>query len=367
MDNQANILAINHDLPIRTNEPVHNGKVRSVYWLTEEDSKRLIKQHQYPVAENTPLAIMIISDRISAFDCIFQGEQGLKGVPGKGVALNTIAQYWFTRFQEANLADNHILDVPHPLVWIVQKARPIKIEAIIRQYITGSMWRAYEKGERLFCGNRLPEGLKQNQKLPKPIITPSTKGILKNIPNVPEQDDVNISEQDINNHFQAFGFEHINDVEQYKKLLTQGFTLISQELEKIDQLFVDTKFEFGYITNKQGKSQLIYMDEVGTPDSSRIWDKKAYLQGEIIENSKELFRKNLLNYVPDPNILLDNSRMVERQQLAKNTLLPTNIINEIATTYLKIAKKITHQEMNIPINPRAEIIKILNKKYGVVK
>ena len=81
------VLAVNDDLPIRTNKPVHSGKVRSVYWLTEEDSQRLIKEKGYDVAEDAPLAIMVISDRISAFDCIWHGQGGLKGVPGKGAAL----------------------------------------------------------------------------------------------------------------------------------------------------------------------------------------------------------------------------------------------------------------------------------------
>ena len=101
------VLAVNDDLPIRTDKPVHSGKVRSVYWLTDADSRRLIKEKNYPVAEDTPLAVMVISDRISAFDCIFHGEQGLNGIPGKGAALNTISNYWFDCFKEQGLADSH--------------------------------------------------------------------------------------------------------------------------------------------------------------------------------------------------------------------------------------------------------------------
>ena len=95
---------------------------------------------------------MVISDRISAFECIWHGEGGMNGVPGKGAALNAISNHWFKLFRENGLADSHILDIPHPFVWIVQKAKPVMIEAICRQYITGSMWRAYAKGEREFCG-----------------------------------------------------------------------------------------------------------------------------------------------------------------------------------------------------------------------
>ena len=139
------VLAVNDNLPIRTDKPVHSGKVRSVYWLTAEDSARLIREKGYNVPVDTPLAIMVISDRISAFDCIWHGEDGLNGVPGKGAALNAISSHWFKLFKDKGLADSHILDIPHPFVWIVQKARPVMVEAIARQYITGSMWRKKKK------------------------------------------------------------------------------------------------------------------------------------------------------------------------------------------------------------------------------
>lgn len=149
---------------------------------------------------------MVISDRISAFDCIWTGEGAMRGVPGKGAALNAISNHWFKLFKEQGLADSHILDIPHPLVWIVQKARPVMIEAIARQYITGSMWRSYQKGEREFCGIEIPDGLQKDQKLPELLITPSSKGILKGIPGVPEADDVNVTRKNIEDSFPAFGF-----------------------------------------------------------------------------------------------------------------------------------------------------------------
>ena len=179
------VLAVNNDLPIRTGQPVHSGKVRSVYWLTDADSARLIQSRGYNVAPDAPLAIMVISDRISAFECIWHGEGGMNGVPGKGAALNAISNHWFKRFREQGLADSHILEIPHPLVWIVQRARPVMVEAIARQYITGSMWRAYASGDREVCGIQLPDDLEKDQKLPDLLITPSTKGILTGIPGVP--------------------------------------------------------------------------------------------------------------------------------------------------------------------------------------
>jgi phosphoribosylaminoimidazole-succinocarboxamide synthase len=360
------VLAINNDLPIRTDKPVHSGKVRSVYWLTEADSRRLIVDKGYDVAPDAPLAIMVISDRISAFDCVWQGEGGLLGVPGKGAALNAISNHWFDLFREQGLADSHILDIPHPFVWIVQKAKPVMIEAICRQYITGSMWRAYEKGEREFCGIQLPEELQKDQSLDQLLVTPSTKGILKGIPKVPEADDVNITRANIVDNYQAFGFRDSADVDTYERLLKEGFTVISKALAEVDQVFVDTKFEFGFVTDKSGVEKLIYMDEVGTPDSSRIWDGPSYREGKIVENSKEGFRQLLLNHFPDPDILLNKERMLERQVLARDNQLPVDVLMAISKTYVGIAEKIIGEKLQLSNNPKAEIIAVLKDEYGLI-
>lgn len=360
------VLAVNNDLPIRTDRPVHSGKVRSVYWLTEADSRRLIEEKGYDVAPDAPLAIMVISDRISAFDCIWHGEGGLNGVPGKGAALNSISNHWFRLFREQGLADSHILDIPHPFVWIVQKARPVMIEAICRQYITGSMWRAYSKGEREFCGITLPEGLQKDQKLPELLMTPSTKGILRGIPGVPEADDVNITRANLVDNYEAFGFRSAADVDQYEKLLKEGFAVISNALAELDQVFVDTKFEFGYVTDAAGNEKLIYMDEVGTPDSSRIWDGPAYRDGKVIEKSKEGFRQLLLNHFPDPDILLNKDRMPEREALARDNALPTEVLMDVSRTYLDIAEKVVGHPIELSDNPKAEIIEILRDQYGLI-
>ena len=360
------VLAVNDDLPIRTDAAVHSGKVRSVYWLTAADSARLVAERGYDVAADAPLAIMVISDRISAFDCIWHGEGGMYGVPGKGAALNAISNHWFRLFREQGLAASHILEIPHPLVWIVQKARPVMIEAIARQYITGSMWRAYAEGEREFCGIELPDGLQRDQKLPELLITPSTKGILEGIPGVPAVDDVNITRRDIEANYAAFNFLNSADVDLYEKLLREGFDLISGALARLDQIFVDTKFEFGYVTDRNGVDKLIYMDEVGTPDSSRIWDGPAWREGRVVENSKEGFRQLLLNHFPEPDILLNKARMAERQQLARETDLPTEVLMAVSDTYVGIAEKITGASLTLSENPRSEIIEVLGDSYGLI-
>ena len=360
------VLAVNNNLPIRTNSPVHSGKVRSVYWLTDEDSQRLIREKGYDVASDAPLAIMVISDRISAFECIWRGEGGMNGVPGKGAALNAISNHWFKLFREHGLADSHIVDIPHPLVWIVQKAEPVMVEAIARQYITGSMWRSYAKGEREFCGIQIADGLEKDQKLPDLLITPSTKGILKGIPGVPEVDDVNITRNDLLNNLKAFNFRSETDVDSYETLLKDGFAVISQELEKVGQIFVDTKFEFGYVKDKMGVEKLIYMDEVGTPDSSRMWDSTAYQQGDIVENSKEGFRQMLLNHFPEPDILLNKDRMEERTALARDNALPEAALMAVSDTYVGMAEKITGEKLPLSDNPKAEILAVLSEQYDLV-
>ncbi|MBV7264480.1 phosphoribosylaminoimidazolesuccinocarboxamide synthase [Photobacterium sp. WH24] len=360
------VLAVNDDLPIRTDQPVHSGKVRSVYWLTEADSRRLIKEKGYNVRPDAPLAIMVISDRISAFDCIWHGEGGLKGVPGKGAALNAISNHWFHLFREKGLADSHILDIPHPFIWIVQKARPIKVEAICRQYITGSMWRAYANGDREFCGIQVPDGLTKDQKLPEVLITPSTKGILHDIPGVPAVDDVNVTRNDLLNNYQAFNFSQPEDVDHYEVLLKEGFGVISDALAQLDQMFVDTKFEFGYVTDAQGQEKMIYMDEVGTPDSSRIWDGPSYREGKIVENSKEDFRQLLLNHFPDPDILLNKERMDEREALARDNALPEDVLMQVSRIYTGIAEKVTGKKIELSGNPKEEIITVLRNEYGLI-
>ena len=360
------VLAVNDDLPIRTNQSVHSGKVRSVYWLSESDSRRLINERGYNVANDAPLAIMVISDRISAFECIWRGEGDMRGIAGKGAALNAISNHWFKLFKDQGLAESHILDVPHPLVWIVQKAKPVMIEAICRQYITGSMWRAYEKGERDFCGIALEDGLGRDEKLSELLITPSTKGILTGIPGVPEVDDVNISRTDIERNIDSFKFKNLDDVDLYERLLKEGFNVISEELSKLDQIFVDTKFEFGYVSDADGNDKLIYMDEVGTPDSSRIWDGPNYRNEKIIENSKEGFRQLLLNHFPDPDILLNKNRMDERYALARNNELPEEVMMQVSQTYVSLAEKITETQLKISEDPKSEILAILDNDYGLI-
>ena len=151
-----------------------------------------------------------------------------------------------------------------------------------------------------------------------------------------------------------------------KKLLTEGFDVISAALAELDQIFVDTKFEFGYVKDRNGNDKLIYMDEVGTPDSSRIWDGEQFRAGKIVENSKEGFRQLLLNHFPDPDILLNKDRMNEREALARDNALPADVLWAVSKTYIAIAEKITGKKIILSINPKKEIVDILRNKYQLI-
>lgn len=357
------------DLPLRHEGDVHSGKVRSVYWLSPADSQRLVKERGYNVPEDTALGVMVISDRISAYEIIWQGEDGLMGVPGKGASLNATAEHWFKEFEKAGLAGNHILDTPHPLVWIVRRAKPIMVEAIARQYITGSMWRAYEKGERQICGIQIPDGLKNGDKMPELLITPSTKGILTGIPGVPEIDDVNVTRSQILANHEKFAFASKADVDRYERLLAEGVKIISDQAAAAGQLLADTKFEFGYVANPAGAESpfsMIYIDEVGTLDSSRYWDLDAYRQGKMVENSKERFRQILCDTVPDKDVLLNKDRMAERGPLGKSFKVPVESMMAIGDLYREMAEKFTGSPVPRIENARQEILAALSA-YGIVQ
>ena len=210
----------NDDLPIRTDKPIHSGKVRAAGWLTAADSKRPSRRKS--TWRRTLSCNHGDQRRISAYECIWRGK-GMLGVPGK---CGTQRHLKSLSAKEKGLADSHILEVPHPLVWVVQRAAPVMIEAIIRGYITGSMWRDYSKGSREFCGIDIPDGLKKDSKLPELLVTPSTKGLLTGIEGVPEIDDVNVSREVIAKNYAKFNFASADDIATYEKLLKEGFGVI---------------------------------------------------------------------------------------------------------------------------------------------
>ncbi|KAA6351353.1 Phosphoribosylaminoimidazole-succinocarboxamide synthase [termite gut metagenome] len=237
---------------------VYHGKVRDVYNINDE------------------LLVMIASDRISAFDVILP-----KGIPFKGQVLNQIASHFLDA--TADIVPNWKMATPDPMVTVGVKCRSFPIEMIIRGYLTGSAWREYQAGCRLFCGVALPNGMRENQKFPTPLITPTTKADTGH--------DENISKKEIVGQH-IISEEDYELMEQYTCALFRRGTEIAAGKGLI---LVDTKYEFG---KKEGKIYLI--DEIHTPDSSRYFYAEGYKE-KFAKNepqkqlSKEFVRQWLIN------------------------------------------------------------------------
>ncbi|EAQ99352.1 phosphoribosylaminoimidazolesuccinocarboxamide synthase [Congregibacter litoralis] len=362
----SSVLTVSDDLPLVTARPVHSGKVRSVYFLRPEDSRRLIEERGYAVAPHSDLAIMVISDRLSAFDCLWRSHN-YHGVPAKGAALNAIAAHWFSTFDAQGLTPHHLLEMPHPMVWIVRQARPVMIEAIARRYITGSLWRAYARGERLVGGVRLSDGLEQFQRLPELLFTPSTKGVIRNVPGVPETDDAPLAPAVLREHHKAFALHDEGQLDACVSALHSGFEVIEDSLAARGDLLVDTKFEFGIAPSRSGGEELIYMDEVGTPDSSRIWRRDDWEAGHPREHSKEQFRDALLSWVDDRELLLDSRRMEERAIYARNHAVPDEFFLDLSNTYVAQAENILGASLPVIDRPRDAMLDLLNEQFGLVR
>jgi phosphoribosylaminoimidazole-succinocarboxamide synthase len=207
---------------------------------------------------------LVSTDRQSAFD------RNLANIPFKGQVLTQTSKFWFDNTKD--IIPNHIIDVPDPNVVVGKKLTVFPVEMVIRGYITGvtstAAWTAYSKGEREFCGNTLPEGLKKNQKFEKPIITPTTKS---------EEHDEKISGEEIVKR-------ELMTQEQWDFVSEKALKLFERGTEiaaKNGLILVDTKYEFGY--DEQGNIYLI--DEIHTPDSSRFWIKETY-EGRLAKNEE---------------------------------------------------------------------------------
>lgn len=225
---------VNTDFHFKGQETVYHGKVRDVYFIDNDH------------------IVMLATDRISAFDVILP-----VGIPFKGQVLNQIAAYFLDATED--IVPNWKIATPDPMVTIGHRCEPFKVEIVIRGYITGSAWRAYQKGERSICGIDLPEGLKENQKFDRPIITPTTKADAGH--------DENISRGEII----AQGLVSEQDYAQIEKYTYALFARGQQMANERGLILVDTKYEFG---RKDGKIYLI--DEIHTPDSSRYFYADGY-------------------------------------------------------------------------------------------
>ena len=244
---------------------VYHGKVRDVYTINDD------------------IMVMVATDRISAFDVVLP-----KGIPFKGQVLNQIAAKFLDATQD--ICPNWKLATPDPQVTVGLKCEGFRVEMIIRGILTGSAWRDYEKGCREICGVKLPDGMKENQRFPEPIITPTTKA--------DEGHDMNISKEEIIAQC-IVSKEDYEVMEEYtRKLFARGQEIAAKQ----GLILVDTKYEFG---KRDGKVYLI--DEIHTPDSSRYFYAEGYeekfAKGEPQKQlSKEFVRQWLIehNFMNEP-------------------------------------------------------------------
>ncbi len=283
------ITQTHYSFPGQTN--FYRGKVRDVYTINDD------------------LLIMIVTDRISAFDTILP-----KGIPHKGQILNQIAARFLD--QTADIVPNWKLATPDPNVTAGIKCDPLPVEMVIRAYITGSAWRTYEKGQRTISGVTLPDGLKANQKLDKPIITPTTKAT--------DGHDQEISKDQII----AQGLVDRDIYEQIEQITYRLFERGQQYARSRGLILVDTKYEFGL---HNGKIYLI--DEVHTPDSSRYWYmddyEERFAQGKPPRQlSKEFVRQ----------WLIDNGFMGRENDQMPD--LSPEIINNISQRYIELYQQL---------------------------
>ena len=284
------IVKTNFKFPKQKDEYV--GKVRDVYNINDE------------------YLVMLVTDRISAFDVVLP-----KGIPYKGQILNQIASKFLDA--TADIVPNWKIATPDPMVTVGHKCEPFKVEMVIRGYLAGSSWREYKAGKRELCGLPLPEGMVENQKFPTPIITPTTKAA--------EGHDENISREEII----AQGLvspEDYEAIERYTYALFQRGTEIAA---KMGLILVDTKYEFG---KKDGKIYLI--DEIHTPDSSRYFYADGYEERLARgEKQRQLSKEFVREW------LMDNGfQGKEGQRVPEMT---PEVVDNITNRYIELYEHIT--------------------------
>lgn len=289
---------------------IHSGKVRDSFRIDEKTR------------------MIIATDRLSSFDSVLETL-----IPGKGAILNSLATFWFEKTKD--IIDNHLIESIHPNISLVKEAKPIKLEMIVRAYITGSAWRKYQKGSRELSGQKVPDGLKKNQPFPTPMVTPTTK----------EKSDREITEKEIIAEKWTTKKRYNEMKEISLKLFKRGQKLLSEK----GIILVDTKYEFGLIGNK-----LILIDEIHTPDSSRFWSAEDYKKdpSKVEQIDKEFVR----------NYLMKNK--IDGQYPTK---LPSKIVKETQKRYNNIFTIITGEKLNNDIDNTIDKMKNVLVKQKFMK
>lgn len=271
------------------------GKVRDVYNIADK------------------VLVMVVSDRISAFDVVLP-----KGIPFKGQILNQIAAKFLDA--TADIVPNWKISTPDPMVTLGKRCVPLKLEVIVRGYLAGSAWREYQAGARELCGVKLPEGMKENDKFPTPIITPTTKA--------DEGHDENISKEEAI----AKGIVSREDYELLEKYALALFQRGSEIAAKRGLILVDTKYEFG----KDG-DRIILIDEIHTPDSSRYFYADGYEEKQRKgEKQRQLSKEFVREW------LMENGFQGKEGQ--KVPEMTPEIVEKISERYMELYEHITGEK-----------------------
>jgi len=288
-----------HNTILQTNyifpnlKSLYRGKVRDVYNINDD------------------ILIMIVTDKISAFDYVLPA-----GIPYKGQVLNQIASHFLDA--TSDIVPNWKISSPDPMVTIGKKCEPFAVEMIVRGYLTGSSWRNYKKGDRQICGVKIPDGMIEHQKFDSPILTPTTKA---------EQGahDEDISREDIIKK----GIVSEQDYLQLEKYSLALFQRGTEMAAKKGLILVDTKYEFG---KKDGKIYLI--DEIHTPDSSRYF----YADGYEERQSKGIAQKQLSKEFVREWLMANGFHGLEGQKMP---VIPEDFITQVSDRYIELYENIT--------------------------
>ncbi len=296
------------------------GKVRDVYTINEE------------------LLIMVTSDRISAFDVVLP-----RAIPYKGQVLNQIAARFLDSTED--IVPNWKIAVPDPMVTVGRLCEPFKVEMVIRGYLSGHAWREYKSGKRSICGVPMPEGMKENDKFPVPIITPTTKAAVGH--------DEDISKEEI----LKLGIVDAADYDKLEKYTMAIFQRGTEIAAGMGLILVDTKYEFG-----KADGNIYLIDEIHTPDSSRYFYNKGYderqAKGEAQKQlSKEFVREWLM------------ANGFQGQEGQKVPEMTDDFVNLVSERYIELYENITGEKFiradvsNVPERVERNIIDFLEAYY----
>ncbi len=277
-------------------EKVYKGKVRDVYYLKEN------------------IVVMVASDRISAFDVVMP-----RGIPFKGQILNQIAIKMMNETRE--LVPNWLINSPDPNVSVGHLCDPFKVEMVIRGYLSGHAAREYKKGERTLCGVKMPDGMKENDKFPEPIITPATKAEFG-------KHDEDISKQEIIKR----GIVSLDDYEILEKYTRSLFKKGSELANERGLILVDTKYEFG--KTKDGK--IVLIDEIHTPDSSRYFYSNGYSEIQMKNEPQKQLSKEFLRQW----LISNNFQGLEGQNVPN---MSDEYVKSVSDRYIELYENITSE------------------------